>query len=434
MYFFIMLDGTLMYFFIVLHGTLMYFIVLDGTLVNFFIVLDGTLMYFFIVLDGTLMNFFIVLGWKANIFFHSAGWNASIFFHSAGWNANIFFHSAGWNASIFFHSAGWNANIFFFHFALYIFFHFALYILLNYSTSLYKFKNQTSVLNLFYFIWKYIITFLLLHDCAHCGTPTKFTKEIMCQQHVKLEVKGTIITPTYKQCHHSSFTHIWEVENTIKNVYLFILFHFPAIYLYSQNAVVMMDMQDTIQELQREMAALGASPSKLPSTFSRVSSATESSVDPSIIFSRLDAERNQKALKRGLNSQKVGIYHRIKWCVAESKISCLPKPYVVWSSKISLKSVKFSFFFFLTNRMHHFHSYILQKTPLKLVNWFQRYEQLKDAKNNRKQKIFSALFDSILKSIFLSSDWFCLITSHMWCDLGKLATWWKCNILIFSIM
>ena len=86
--------------------------------------------------------------------------------------------------------------------------------------------------------------------------------------------------------------------------------------------------------------------------------------------------------------------------------------YVVWSSKISLKSFKFNFIF-LTNCMHHFHSYILQKTPLKLVNWFQRYEQLKDAKNNRKQKTFFALFGSILKSIFPTSDWFCLITSHM---------------------
>ena len=42
-------------------------------------------------------------------------------------------------------------------------------------------------------------------------------------------------------------------------------------------------------------------------------------------------------------------------------------------------------------------SYILQKTPLKLVNWFQKYEQLKDTKNNRKEKTFSALFGSILK-------------------------------------
>ena len=72
-----------------------------------------------------------------------------------------------------------------------------------------------------------------------------------------------------------------------------------------------------------------------------------------------------------------------------------------------------SVFSFLTNCMHHFLSYILQKTPLKLINWFQRYEQLKDAKNNRKQKKFSALFGSILKSIFPTSDWFCLITSHI---------------------
>ena len=70
-----------------------------------------------------------------------------------------------------------------------------------------------------------------------------------------------------------------------------------------------------------------------------------------------------------------------------------------------------SVFIFLTNCMHHFH--ILQKTPLKLVNWFQRYEQLKNAKINRKQKKFSVLFGSILKSIFPTSDRFCLITSHM---------------------
>ena len=54
--------------------------------------------------------------------------------------------------------------------------------------------------------------------------------------------------------------------------------------------------------------------------------------------------------------------------------------------------------------MRNYHSYILQKIPLKLVNWFQRYEQLKDAKNNRKQKTFSTLFGSILKSIFPTSD------------------------------
>ena len=106
-----------------------------------------------------------------------------------------------------------------------------------------------------------------------------------------------------------------------------------------------MDMQDTIQELQREMAALGASPSKLPSTFSRVSSATESSVDPSIIFSRLDAERNQKALKRGLNSQKVGISSRIQalrinkwWSKRRPYLYVEPISSTVWKNTFLKKS------------------------------------------------------------------------------------------------
>ena len=94
-----------------------------------------------------------------------------------------------------------------------------------------------------------------------------------------------------------------------------------------------------------------------------------------------------------------------------------------------------SVFTFLTNCLHHFHSYILQKTPLKLVNWFQRYEQLKDAKNNRKQKTFFALFGSILKSIYPTSGWFCLITSHFL--LQKELTWvifffWRNRLESFS--
>ena len=93
----------------------------------------------------------------------------------------------------------------------------------------------------------------------------------------------------------------------------------------------------------------------------------------------------------------------------------------VWSRSILV-------FIFPTNCMHHFYSYILQKTPLKLVNWVQRYEQLKDTKNNRKQKTFSVLFGSILKSIFPTSDWFCLITS-------QITKWWakfklECLLLI----
>ena len=89
------------------------------------------------------------------------------------------------------------------------------------------------------------------------------------------------------------------------------------------------------------------------------------------------------------------------------------KPHMWCDQAKSVWSRSNSVFIFLPYCMHHFQSYILQKTPLKLVNWFQRYEKLKDAKNNRKQHTFSALFASILKSIFPTSDWFCLITSHM---------------------
>ena len=88
--------------------------------------------------------------------------------------------------------------------------------------------------------------------------------------------------------------------------------------------------------------------------------------------------------------------------------------------------------------MHHFHSYILQKTPLKLVNWFQRYEQLKDAKNNRKQKTFPVLFGSILKSIFPTSDWFCLITSHTYIEkkpnMCPMSKFWTVSEFFIVIM
>ena len=42
-------------------------------------------------------------------------------------------------------------------------------------------------------------------------------------------------------------------------------------------------------------------------------------------------------------------------------------------------------FFNLPDCVHYFKSYILQKTPLKLDIWFQRYGQLKGCKNNKKQ-------------------------------------------------
>ncbi len=58
-------------------------------------------------------------------------------------------------------------------------------------------------------------------------------------------------------------------------------------------------------------------------------------------------------------------------------------------------------------------SYLLQKTSLKLDMSFLSYDLLKDCQNNRKQKYLFPLFGSISKSIFVSSDSFCLITSHI---------------------
>ena len=100
-----------------------------------------------------------------------------------------------------------------------------------------------------------------------------------------------------------------------------------------------------------------------------------------------------------------------EWCIVLSSSYSLKH---MWCEQAkSVWSQSNSVFIFLTKCMHHSKCYILQKAPLKLANWFQRYEQLKNAKNNRKQKTFSALFGSILKSIFPTSDWFCFITSHI---------------------
>ena len=52
-------------------------------------------------------------------------------------------------------------------------------------------------------------------------------------------------------------------------------------------------------------------------------------------------------------------------------------------------------------------------------NWFQQYRQLKDWTNNKTQKKLSALFGCILKTVFASSDSFCLITSHLIIQSGK---------------
>ncbi|KAL5020532.1 hypothetical protein ScPMuIL_003424 [Solemya velum] len=64
------------------------------------------------------------------------------------------------------------------------------------------------------------------------------------------------------------------------------------------NTVVMMEMQDTINELQRELAALGH-------TNRRASSTGSQHVDSAVMFTRLDSERNAKIMKKAVVEQKL---------------------------------------------------------------------------------------------------------------------------------
>ncbi|XP_021373672.1 uncharacterized protein LOC110463415 isoform X3 [Mizuhopecten yessoensis] len=69
------------------------------------------------------------------------------------------------------------------------------------------------------------------------------------------------------------------------------------------NTVVMMEMQDTINDLQRELSNLGRSSSRL-----RPQSDTTSphgTTDSAVMFTRLDSERNCKIMKRAVNDQKM---------------------------------------------------------------------------------------------------------------------------------
>lgn len=75
---------------------------------------------------------------------------------------------------------------------------------------------------------------------------------------------------------------------------------------FRNDALNVVDLEETIHELQDQLAGLGMSPSIKPmSSATRASSKLEGEADATVMFSRMDTERNQKALKRGINSQKV---------------------------------------------------------------------------------------------------------------------------------
>nr|XP_006825697.1 PREDICTED: uncharacterized protein LOC102802584 [Saccoglossus kowalevskii] len=63
--------------------------------------------------------------------------------------------------------------------------------------------------------------------------------------------------------------------------------------------VVMMEMQDMITELQRELNAAAATSGRYGSNL------PSREQDSAIMFTRLDWERNQRALKKGVASEKV---------------------------------------------------------------------------------------------------------------------------------
>ena len=72
---------------------------------------------------------------------------------------------------------------------------------------------------------------------------------------------------------------------------------------------------------------------------------------------------------------------------------------VIKQNQFEVDQIQFSFFFKLNVCTICTAAFCRNPRLVKLVDWFQRYEQLKDAKNSRKQKTFSALFGSILKEI-----------------------------------
>ena len=67
-------------------------------------------------------------------------------------------------------------------------------------------------------------------------------------------------------------------------------------FLFRQNERVIVDQQKLIQNLQRELMRLQKRLTKIE---------TEGVVQPSIMFTRLDAQRNERALQQGIEKGKV---------------------------------------------------------------------------------------------------------------------------------
>ncbi|KAL4216430.1 hypothetical protein ACF0H5_024155 [Mactra antiquata] len=69
------------------------------------------------------------------------------------------------------------------------------------------------------------------------------------------------------------------------------------------NVVVMMEMQDTINQLQRELSSLGKQ--NRQATSGSASALGNQNPDSAIMFTRLDSERNAKIMKKAVNEKKL---------------------------------------------------------------------------------------------------------------------------------
>ncbi|KAK3609983.1 hypothetical protein CHS0354_011824 [Potamilus streckersoni] len=71
------------------------------------------------------------------------------------------------------------------------------------------------------------------------------------------------------------------------------------------NTVVMMEMQDTINQLQRELSTLGKSARRPPSDMASTPGTVQTQAESGVMFTRLDSDRNAKIMKKAVMDQKL---------------------------------------------------------------------------------------------------------------------------------
>ena len=145
----------------------------------------------------------------------------------------------------------------------------------------------------------------------------------------------------------------------------------------------------------------------------------------------------------------------VKWVfgiILWSKISALYNCDAIKQNESEVKKIWFFFLFFCFVLFflqlllgYNCLGFNLVKTPQRLGNWFQRYKQLKDWTNNKKQKKLSALFGCMLKTVFASSNLipkssscsYCLRYDHLCIrpQVASLEVWfWEMRLRSFLFL